>query len=289
MNSKLEVNYHIDKLSILYSSTIPLSDIVENNDPIFSLTPDIFIFTKTYSSRPKTVQIYDVSFTTGFSSIVIGKLKNDYKDSITLDVDNRLLYSNQLNLVYRFESEFGLKFCNICLFDVCCDSNQNLPKKLNRILHDKRYDVSRRGGKKILTEKGNQVLGTKVMSDIKMITSVERPDVSYYYTLKPSACQKPIILRGYDKTKEIDNKSHKNYIQEANDNLNVIYRLEVSTFWYEITRQSKNKSSWSHQYIYEHLTDKDFLKSFFIKYLNRFSYLTYQGKKIQLSEYLRLE
>lgn len=124
----------------------------------------------------------------GAESIVIGEFRNDIQDSITLDLDNRFLYSGQLHQLYEFEQTYSLSFGYIKYLDVCCDANQNIPRKLNTIMHSPECEVSRQGGKKELTSKGNQRLGTKLSDNLKTLTTSERPSVSYYFYMKPSGC-----------------------------------------------------------------------------------------------------
>lgn len=124
----------------------------------------------------------------GAEAVVIGEFRNDIQYSITLDVDNRFLYSGQLHKLYEFEQTYSLSFGYIKYLDVCCDANQNLPRKLNTIMHSPECEVGRRGAKKELTSKGNQRLGTKLSDNLKTLTASERPAVSYYFYMKPSGC-----------------------------------------------------------------------------------------------------
>lgn len=119
---------------------------------------------------------------------VVSEFRNDIQNSITLNVDNRFMYSGQLHKLYEFEQTHSLSFSYIKNFDVCCDANQNLPRKLNTIMHSPECEVSHRGGRKKLTSKGNQRLGTRLSDNLKTLTTSERPSVSYYFYMKPSGC-----------------------------------------------------------------------------------------------------
>lgn len=291
INLKLKSMYNIDKLSLIYEIPTGFMERVSMEtrrlDFMTSFDPH-FVLDEQYSTRKRTTPFYRVSYRSDEGMFFIGQFRNDTVGSITLDVDNEFLYSGHLDVLYQFERVYGLTFTHIRLFDVCCDSNQNLPRKLNEILRSKEYEVCRRGSGKRLTNKNNQKLGKKTSENIKILSTIERPPVTYYFYLRPSKCYKTIVLRCYNKSEEIEN-SKKEYILDSLGFTGSVYRLEVSTFCYELTLQSKNKTGWSHQYIYEHLTDKDFLKGFFIKYINRFFTLKSNGISYSLSDVLRLE
>lgn len=293
MKTKLKVSYNVDKLSIIYETDSDFQTVMDTQDLLMEyitgVSSTVFIFTRTPSKIERKVPAYDVSYSTGGCAVKMGDIRCDLVGAITLDIDNAFLYSGRLNLLYDFERTYSLRFANIKYLDVCCDSNQNLPRKLNTVMHSPECEVSRRGGKKILTEKGNQRLGIKVMDNIKTLSRPERPAVSYYFYLKPSGCKRAVTLRCYNKSDEIDRVSHKTYVRDAFGYEGNIYRLEVSTFWYELTKRSKTQSGWSHEHIYRHLTDTSFLRSFFISYLNRFSTLKINNRSMRLSQILCLE
>ena len=294
MKTKLNVIYNVDKLSIIYQIPITFFNDIAHENPLSdyiygTTTSTVFICTQKYSHIQRTIPSYTLSYMSGAESIVIGEFRNDIENAITLDVDNRFLYSGQLHKLYEFEQTYSLNFNYIKYLDVCCDSNQNIPRKLNTIMHSSECEVSRRGGTKELTERGNQRLGVKIMDNLKTLTSTERPPVSYYFYMKPSGCRRPVTLRCYDKKHEIEQISHKTYISDALGYSESIHRLEISTFWCELTQQSKRKWGWSHQYIYDHVSDKAFLRDFFIRYLNRFHTLKINGRKTPVSKFLCLD
>ena len=294
MKTKLQVAYNVDKLSLIYRVPITFFNDIAHENPLSdyiygTTTSTVFICTQKYSRIQRTIPSYTLSYMSGAESIVIGEFRNDIQDSITLDLDNRFLYSGLLHKLYEFEQTYSLSFGYIKYLDVCCDANQNLPRKLNTIMHSPECEVSRRGGTKELTERGNQRLGVKISDNLKTITASERPPVSYYYYLKPSGCRRPVKLRCYDKKHEIEQISHKDYISDALGYSESIHRLEVSTYWCELSQQAKRKSGWTHKYIYNHLADKTFLRDFFIRYIDRFYTLKINGRKTSVSKFLCLD
>lgn len=293
MNSKLQVNYSIDKLILVYSVPNCFMSLINNDDSLtdsyFGRT-NVFIFTRKYCKRKYVVPRYVVEYRVSENeTIKIGEFKPDIEQSITFEVDNALFYLGRLYLLYELEESFNLKFESILQFDVACDSNHNLPRKLNNMMHRSDCTVSRRGTKLPVTENGNQVIGTKVLKNIKVLTKREKNVPSYYFQIKYSGSRRPIIYRGYNKSKEISEKSHKNYIIESCCISGTIYRFEVAINGYDIKRQSKRKNGYSIEYIYRHLEDKMFLKDIFVQYINRIATLNINGRSYRISEILRLE
>lgn len=309
MNKFFEVEYNIDKLSLIYEATevfntvANISEVIEipidseNSSFLYDVSNEVFILTPDISKRGKynlKFMNYTLSYVRiGEKPIEIGKILCHLQDAIILKVTNSFLYSDQLELIYLFEKALNLKFYKISELDICCDSTKNLPKKLDDILHSKKCVVTRPGRHKdklTLTKKGNMKLGGKYVPNIKTLTEYERPEAVYDYSLKYSGANRPIKLRGYNKSKEIEESSHKAYILDALSFYDeTIYRLEVSVNCYFITKQAKNKSGFSHKFIYDNLLNKDFLKSFFISIINRFYRLKINGTSITISKFLCLE
>lgn len=292
MRKKLQVNYNIDKLILRFE--IPegfLTAINKQNHLAEILNPsDIFIFTRRYNKDKYLVDRYILGWQSiGGPVIEIGEFCNDTERGITLTVHNKFLYSGKLYLLHRFEELYGLTFRKFIGLEVCCDSNCDLPRKLNKTLHSQDCVVSRRGSKIPTTDKGNQYLGCRITDNIKSTAdNREYSTPSFYFQLKTTGCRRPTLLRCYNKSKEVARRKAKQYILDQYD-FSPVHRLEVSIGCSELTNLSKSKSGWSQQYIYEHLSDKDFLKEIFLKYLDRFATLTINGIKRKISEVLCLD
>lgn len=294
MNSVLRMNYHVDKLVLSYKIPENFMSHVESYDPFtqsfLSMDSNVFIFTRKIFATRYVIPIYMLEYRIApTESVLIGEFKPDIELGITLTIDNKLLYSDHLSLIYKFEESFGLELIKIVQIDVACDSNHNLPRKLNEIMHQSNCTITRRGVKLPLTDKGNQILGTKVSRNVKVLTSKERPIHSYYFELRTSGSRRPLLLRAYDKAREISEKSHKDYVKEKNGFGDHIYRLEVSAHSYDLKKQSKNKSGFTIEHIYRNLCNLDFLKEFFISFINRFATLNINNRRYKISEILRLE
>lgn len=293
MNAKPIVKYNIDKLSLIYEVSPSLLQTLETGTDVYeyvtTTTSTVFIFTPKISLTQHKIKNYEMSMCYGTEHIKVGNIACAYEDAIRLDVDNRFLYTGKLSVLYDFEVHYSLSIRAVEKLDVCCDANQNLPRKLNKMMHSKSCEVTRRCAKKDLTKKGNQRLGVKIMDNIKTITGREYPNISYNFSMTPSGCKRPIALRTYNKTFEIENESNKYYILDSlGFEANNVYRMEVSTYWRELSVQAKRKNGWSHEYIYRNLANKEFLREFFIRYINRFSTLVINERRVKISDFLCL-
>lgn len=294
MNKKKKVKYHIDKLVLVYR--IPEHFMTEvigcgiTTEFLMTPTSNVFIFSQKYLSVNYTCPIFILEYRDEKGeTIKIAEFRNDIQHGITLTVDNRLFYSGNLNILYDFEAAYNLTLEKIVQIDVACDSNINLGSKLNDTIHRSDCTVKRPGTKLPTTERGNQIVGTKVIPNIKVVDERERPKVSFYYELRTSGSRRAIKYRGYNKSQEISAKSHKTYIEEANGYEDVIHRFEVSIFGGDLRRRSKKDPSLSFENVYRHLEDKSFLQELFIKYVNRIANLWIGKRRYRISEILRLE
>ena len=315
MNVKPIIAYNVDKLDLVFSITedfqfpdtievmkipevsedIPLEEIqLWNVNPIIPVYI-VFIF-KTgmpmegkFTKKNPPVELYcDIAG----NSYYIGKFHTHLQDGLKLEVDNEFLYSPYLKYLSLLENNLNITLSRISNFDVCADSNQNLPRKLNDTLHSSNCMVTRPGSKisSWKTEKGNMKLGYKISKNIKILTTTEYNDPTFIYDLNGSTSKK-IRLVGYNKKKEIEEtRSKKKYIMESLPFTGSIYRFELRFQSQYLTAQSKDsKKGWSLRYIFEHLHDEIFLKEFFITHINRFYNLKIKNQKVKISELLRLE
>lgn len=295
MNKKLQVKYHADKLVLVYQIPETFMTTVTNSVSFSDLmliqqNYNVFIFTPKYMSENYTCPTYKAEYVNPRGEhILIAEFRNDIYQAITMRVDNKLFYTGNLNLLYKFEEAFNLSLQKIIQLDVACDSNINLPKKLNDFIHRPDCELRRIGSKLPSTAKGNQVVGTKVLPNIKMTAAREMPKASFYYQLMTSGNRRPVVFRGYNKSEEISQKSHKKYIEEANGFGDTIYRFEVSIVGRDIRQRAKKDERCSLEFVYRHLTDQDYLKELFVKYVNRIANLWVGKCRYKISEILRLD
>ena len=155
-------------------------------------------------------------------------LKSDTEEAmqsfVWLHVNNKQFYlkhdyqhSRLVNLEY-IEDTLGLVFNNITHLDIAIDSSCNFPKKLIQLIRNIDYNLIV-NGTKIADRK-------QLIEDILYIGVGNRERIKEYGVLVAQR-NKNITLNAYNKKREIESKSHKQYILDNNGNPKKLYRLEV--------------------------------------------------------------
>lgn len=315
MKHKLDVTYHLDKLELVFKTPLdyelpecievfhrrkvdstPLSEIQIWN--VNAIIPIYTVFICNFSrglegnfqmkNPPKNLYC-----THGGKKHFIGEIQTYMKGAIKLKVANEFLYTNLLWYLREFEDAFNIELHRISKLDVCCDANQNLPRKLNDTLHSSKCSVCRAGRKRqdLYTEKGNFKLGKRISTNLKILTEREYLEPTFCFEIYPGTTQVTKLV-GYNKTKEIEEvSSEKKYILECGpiEENETLYRLEVRLVSQYLTTQARKEGGWSLRFIFENLCSESFLKEIFIKNLNRFYNLKIEGKAKKISKLLRLD
>ena len=182
---------------------------------------------------------------------------------VWLQVENKQFYlkhnwqhSRLLHLEY-IEDTLGLVFNNFTHWDIAIDSSCNYPKKLIQLIRNKEYTPIVNGTK--ITDR------KQLIEDILYI-GVGNLDRIKEYSVLVAQKNKNISLNAYNKKREIESKSHKQYILDNNGNPKKLYRLEVRI----------NSDVLKDFFTREQITyspkiflDKDCLLFFFMTFLNR--------------------
>lgn len=261
-NKKMQFQYHLDKLHIKYKYDASLIRLI--NDSINTFFKHPFSFNPI--NKHLSFKMYEVMYCDSEELVMIGIISFSHSDCVILEVDNRLLYSDKLFLVHRFADSCNLDFDTFSKIDICCDSNVDLPSKLNRLLRSPKYTIKRHS-KGLLTKKGNINLGYKIIPNVKTIKEKEAKPTTYYYTpLKTSKCKTDVKLVGYNKSAEVESESNKRYIIDSLPfGYDVVHRLEVRTSGYEMTCSKIDIHD-----LYAHIPCYDYWERIFLFYLNRF-------------------
>lgn len=262
INKKLQFQYHLDKLHINYNYNDSFIRLI--NDSINTFFKHPFSFNPI--NKHLSFKMYEVMYCESDELVKIGIISFSHSDCVILEVDNRLLYSDKLFLVHRFADSCNLDFDTFSKIDICCDSNVDLPFKLNRLLHSSNYTIKRRS-RGLLTKKGNINLGYKIIPNVKTIKEKENKPTTYYFTsLKTSRCYTKVKLVGYNKSAEVESESNKRYIIDSLPfGHDVVHRLEVRTYGYEMTCSKIDIHD-----LYAHIPCYDYWERIFLFYLNRF-------------------
>ena len=144
---------------------------------------------------------------------------------VWIAIDNRQFYLNydynsKSRMVYLsyIEAMLGLCFHNLTQLDLAMDDGKNLSKRLIRAIRDDSL-VPIVNGKKV--EKRDELL-----EDILYIGTGDCRRIREYSLLIKQK-NGDVRLMAYNKKREVENASHKEYILDANGNPNHLHRLEV--------------------------------------------------------------
>ncbi|MBR4871726.1 MAG: hypothetical protein IKU96_06125 [Alistipes sp.] len=144
---------------------------------------------------------------------------------VWIAIDNRQFYLNydyntKSRMVYLeyIEAMLGLCFHNLTQLDLAMDDGKNLSKRLIRAIRDDSL-VPIVNGKKV--EKRDELL-----EDILYIGTGDCRRIREYSLLIKQK-NGDVRLMAYNKKREVENASHKDYILDANGNPNHLHRLEV--------------------------------------------------------------
>lgn len=144
---------------------------------------------------------------------------------VWIEIDNRQFYLNydyntKSRMVYLeyIEAMLGLCFHNLTQLDLAMDDGKNLSKRLIRAIRDKSL-VPIVNGKKI-EDRG------ELLEDILYIGTGDCRRIREYNLLIKQK-NGDVRLMAYNKKREVENSSHKDYILDANGNPNHLHRLEI--------------------------------------------------------------
>lgn len=156
-------------------------------------------------------------------------LKADHEGEMSglvwIEIDNKQLYLNynyniHNRLVYLdyIEGMLGLKFHNLTRLDLALDDTRNLSRRIIRAIRDENLIPI--------------VNGTKVTDRDKLLEDILYIGVGSCrrikeYSLIVQQRNGDLRLSAYNKKREIESNSGKQYIAEANGNPNYLFRLEV--------------------------------------------------------------
>lgn len=187
---------------------------------------------------------------------------NPNRQYIYLLFENAALYDEYL-LASRFyvESVLGLEFLRVSKIDVAVDFNFNVVNRFYRLFKDPDYDL---------------IINGKKVADIR--TTI--PDVLHIAgktnRKRPFAHHMPVVknangsmlMRAYDKSKEIEEDSGKEYIREK-AGFNRLYRLEVSLGSHKVVKKVLDGLALTDEELYALLGHEGTLIDFLVSTLNK--------------------
>lgn len=157
----------------------------------------------------------------GFRSDKTGEMS----DFVWVEIDNKQLYlnynyntSNRVVYLEHIEDMLGLQFHNLTRLDLAIDDTRNLSRRLIRAIRDESLIPIVNGTK--ITDRD------KLLEDILYIGVGSCKRIKEYNLIVQQK-NGDLRLAAYNKKREIENSSGKQYIAEANGNPQYLFRMEV--------------------------------------------------------------
>lgn len=279
---------NVDRLELTYDKNEPLQTLLSDNT-INEFQFDALRLIRENSrmySHEFIVYGSDYDEMLGVIERPIGHLHfgspNPNRPYIYLVYDNAALYSNYL-LASRFyvEEALGLEFLRVSKCDVAVDFNFNVVNRFYRLLKNSDYD---------LIINGEKVKGMKsAVRDVLHIagnTTRQRPFAHHSPVIKNA--DGSMLMRAYDKGKEIDEESGKEYIREK-AGFKRLYRVEVSLGCHRVIKKVLERLGLTDEDFYAQLQDEKTLIAFFRVALNCLVRVSRKRKSMSVLEPILFE
>lgn len=187
---------------------------------------------------------------------------NPNRQHVYIVYENQALYNaKSVAKRYCLEDALGLEFRQVSKIDIAIDFNFCIIRRFYQLYKNSEYD---------LIINGKKIVGVdQKVADVLHIagnTSRKRPMANPMPVVKNSGGS--LSLRLYNKTREIDEESHKDYIIDAVGFARV-YRFEVSCGNHKTLKPSLNKLGMSEADLYTGLQDESTLSRLFNALLDR--------------------
>lgn len=205
----------------------------------------------------------------------------DMKHLVWIQIDNKQFYlpsdchiNNRLVHLEYIEDTLGLVFNNITKMEIAIDSTINFPKKLLKMIRNKDYTPI--------------VMGTKITDREQIIEDILYISIGTLDRIKERNIligrqKEKIQLNAYNKLREIQSSSHKNYINDANDNPAKLFRLEVRVGADPLREFLKNENITYNPMMF---TNTDWLWLFFLTFADRVLRFSKGGKSHSIIDLL---
>ena len=204
---------------------------------------------------------------------------NPNRPYIYLLYDNASLYDdNMLALRFYVGEVLGLRFLRVSKLDIAIDYNFNITNRFYRLFKNPDYALVVNGKK--ITDVYEEV------PDIAHIvghTNRKRPFAHHSPVLKNS--DGSLMMRSYDKSKEIAVESGKDYIADK-AGFRRLYRLEVSMGNHKVITKNLKRLYLTDEELYERLQDERTLNSLFRSALNSLIRVSKGRKSHSILEYI---
>jgi len=176
---------------------------------------------------------YIILGTLGFGRYAAAKQSDNYLGAalkVWIKLENKTLYNNSIHYLPYITETIGLDFNNITAMDLCLDAPCNFSNALRRLIKDKDLTIIL-NGKELKDRK-------KFIEEIDYLYkgSADKINLQTVYVKERNAIKsetKGKFLKTYNKTREIEENSKKDYINEPFGK-SKIFRFEVHLNWDDI-------------------------------------------------------
>lgn len=187
---------------------------------------------------------------------------NPHRQHVYIVYENQALYNTVFVAIrYYLEDVLGLTFRQVSKIDIAVDFNFCIVRRFYQLYKNSEYDL-------IINGKKIEGVEQKV-ADVLHITgntTRKRPMANPMPVVKNSGGS--LSLRLYNKTREIEEESHKDYITDA-VGFARMYRIEVSCGNHKALKPSLNRLEMSETDLYMGLQDEGTLSRLFRALLDR--------------------
>jgi len=224
---------------------------------------------------------------------------NPNRNKIYLSVSNEALYTNGFKArTESLQNALKLQYYQVSKLDLALDCDKDLTKELYRIIRQECLIINGKPFKYDVIVNGKKVGMKDRLESLSFLCTGTRKNPIRDKTLYIQNKKMTIGVRGYDKGKEIEESSHKEY-QRAYGESNKLYRIEVelrnaneinNTVMESLTAFNEITTYWiCREQIWDNIDDKDLLEQMFFLVLNRLLYFTSSAhrakKKINAVEF----
>ncbi len=267
---------NIDKLEISFNSDDRIKEILEENS---ELCFSSFYLLKQNSINGNYKNYFEIYLldNTLFGSLYFGSY-NINRQNIYVSVNNRMLYTNNLSILYNIGEELNLEINSISKLDLALDFTTNIVSKFYNLLKNRDLNFIILNKKYMINEE---------VKNLFTISNGTRTNIHKNKSFYIQNREKGLTLCGYNKIKEIlDNNSEKEYIKELISS-NKIFRLEVRTN-HSLLLDSLKKIGFTDVYLFQILINRDNIELFVLynHLLNRLIRIEYNNKIYSLLDFI---
>ena len=187
---------------------------------------------------------------------------NPNRQYIYLLFENAALYDDYL-LASRFyiESVLGLEFLRVSKIDVAVDFNFNVVNRFYRLFKDPDYDL-------IINGKKVADIRTNIPEVLHIAGNTNRKRPFAHHTPVVKNANGTMLMRAYDKSREIDEDSGKEYIREK-AGFNRLYRMEVALGSHKVVKKVLDTLALTDEELYALLGHESTMIDFLVSGLNK--------------------